>query len=263
MRSIITLLTDFGEGSPYVAQMKGIILARHPHVQLVDITHSIAPQDVRQAAIVLADVAPHFPAQTIHVCVVDPGVGTGRRLLYARIANQHLLAPDNGLLSRIAHGDAHAEMREIVASHLYRKDVSATFHGRDILAPLAAHLSQGLDPVELGPVCDKIVTLSWPTIVRESGRITGGVEWIDRFGNLITNIERALLPTDVVTQQYQISCSAHADIPLVRTYGESRPQTLVALFGSNDRLEIAINNGNAMSYLQAEVGTEVTLTWIL
>ena len=154
-------------------------------------------------------------------------------------------------------------MREINAPHLYRQNVSATFHGRDIFAPLAAHLSQGLDPVELGPVCDEIVTLSWPTIVQEPGRITGGVEWIDRFGNLITNIDRALLPTDVVAQQFRISCGAHADIPLVRTYGESQPQALVALFGSNDRLEIAINNGNAMSCLQAEVGTEVTMTWIL
>jgi hypothetical protein len=134
MRPIITLLTDFGEGSPYVAQMKGVILARHPQVQLVDITHSIAPQDVRQAAIVLADVVPAFPAETIHVCVVDPRVGTQRRLLYARMAGQHFLAPDNGLLSRIARGDANVEMREINASHLFSPkrfgDLSRSRHFR-------------------------------------------------------------------------------------------------------------------------------------
>lgn len=124
-------------------------------------------------------------------------------------------------------------------------------------------MSRGLDPNELGPVCDNVVTLSWPTIAQEPGRITSGVEWIDRFGNLITNIDRGLLPTDVVALRLHITCGGHTNIPLVRTYGEAQLQALVALFGSNDRLDIAINHGNAMSCLQAEIGTEVTLTWIL
>ena len=148
-RPLVTLTTDFGQGSPYVAQMKGVLLRLCPDAEIVDITHGISPQKVRQAAIVLADVTPWFPASTLHVAVIDPGVGTTRRLVYAEIGTQRYLAPDNGSLSRLSQGAAVQRVIALENRRYYLPEVSSTFHGRDILAPVAAHLLLGADPADL------------------------------------------------------------------------------------------------------------------
>ncbi|HPP53751.1 MAG TPA: SAM-dependent chlorinase/fluorinase, partial [Thermoguttaceae bacterium] len=149
---IITLTTDFGVESPYVAAMKGVIFSLNPAAVVVDLSHAIPPQNIRQAAIVLEEVAPYYPAGSIHVVVVDPGVGTDRALVYARIGEQHYLAPDNGVLSRLVWlGWVPEEVRRLENPRFWRHPVSRTFHGRDILAPSAAYLSLGVSPAELGP----------------------------------------------------------------------------------------------------------------
>ena len=146
--SLITLMTDFGAGSPYVAAMKGVILSINPSVTLVDLTHAIPPQDVREGALVLEDVAPYFPPGTIHVAVVDPGVGTDRAILYAEIGSQRYVAPDNGLLSRLSRNTPPSRIVRLTNPDYWLRPVSATFHGRDIMAPVAARLSLGLDPAK-------------------------------------------------------------------------------------------------------------------
>jgi S-adenosylmethionine hydrolase len=191
--SIITLTTDFGTGSPYAAAMKGVVLSIHPAATLVDITHAIRPQDIRHGALVLEDVAERFPPQTIHVAVVDPGVGTDRAIVWARIGQQQYLAPDNGLLSRLARRTPPAKIIRLENQEYWLRPVSATFHGRDIMAPAAARLSLGLEPERLGPAQKRLVELAWPEVRIAPDRIDGNVLLADSFGNLITDITAKML----------------------------------------------------------------------
>src|SRR5687768_15648786 len=190
MRPLITLTTDFGNGSPYVAQVKGAILSVGREVDLVDITHGVAPQNVREGAVVLADATPRFPAGTIHVAVVDPGVGTKRRLVYAEISQQRYLAPDNGLLTLLARRWPPTRILSLENRRYWAPQPSSTFHGRDILAPVAAHLACGIDPADLGPPTDSLLLLDVPDPIRAPGSVCGEVQYVDSFGNLITNISR-------------------------------------------------------------------------
>lgn len=265
--SIITLTTDFGEGSPYVAAMKGAILAINPTVQLVDITHTIGPQQVRQAAIVLADTTPLFPPETIHVAVVDPGVGTSRAIVYVEIGQQRFVCPDNGLLGRLLQRDSLAEHRlpskivRIVSKQFFRQPVAPTFHGRDIMAPVAAHLSLGVAPEELGPSVESLEALEWPGAVKVANRIEGEVVAVDSFGNLVTNIVRDQLegvPTDT---EVGIFCEEHETRGIFTTYADQPAMTLIALIGSNDQLELAIVDDNAAAMLGAQVGAKVEVRW--
>jgi hypothetical protein len=261
MNRIITFLTDFGDGSPYVAQMKAVVLGLNPAATLVDITHGISPQNVYHAALVLHDVTPHFPDETIHVCVVDPGVGTARTLVYARLGPQHFLAPDNGLLSLVAR---RCDVAAGIALHnpqYFRHPVSATFHGRDILAPVAAHLSLGLAPAELGPTHQLQRELAEPAVTRAAGAVTGTVVLVDHFGNLISNITRSLLPPDVPRETLRVTCGNASCAAFVNTYGQVPPQQLVALVGSSDRIEIALTCGNASIALGVTVGAPVQIAW--
>src|SRR5437762_1245299 len=171
MRSIITLTTDFGVSSPYVAQMKGVILSICRDVELVDISHAVGPQNIREGAVVLADATPRFPAGTVHVAVVDPGVGTARRIVYAEIGEQRYVAPDNGLLSRLARSERPRRMVALENADYWLPQMSQTFHGRDIMAPAAAHVAGGVDPRNLGPVRDSMLMLDWP----EAKKSTSGV----------------------------------------------------------------------------------------
>lgn len=260
-KRLITLCTDFGADSPYVAAIKGVILSINPQVTLVDVTHSIRPQDVRQGAIVLAEVCPRFPAETIHVAVVDPGVGTERRLAYARIGNQHYLAPDNGLLSRLTTRDPPSRIFSLREPAFWLKEVSATFHGRDILAPVAARISLGIDPEVLGPKLPRLVELDWPLPKLESQRLVGEVESIDHFGNLLTNITRQDLAQIARHQPLRVACGPRAGIPIVRTYEVEPRGTVVALVGSNGCLEIAVVAGSAAGELGATPGAPVVISW--
>src|SRR5262245_20407745 len=148
---LITLTTDFGSASPYVAAMKGVVLSINPHTRLLDLTHAIRPQDLRHACYFLATAVPYFPAGTIHVCVVDPGVGSERAALYAEADGQRFVGPDNGIFTGVFRKLGRPACRRLANCRFWRPGVSATFHGRDIFAPVAAHLSLGVDPAELGP----------------------------------------------------------------------------------------------------------------
>lgn len=236
---LITLTTDFSSGSPYVAAMKGVILSINPQVTIVDITHDIPPQDIRRAAIVLDDTARWFSPDTIHVAVVDPGVGTERAIVYARIGSQQFIVPDNGLLSRLA-ARTPPDMLIRLANRAYWLDaVSATFHGRDILAPVAAHLSLGLDPALLGPPLEELTPLDWPPVRITESRIEGEVLEIDSFGNLITNITADMLAGRPTDGRVCIVCNAHKTRGICRTYADQPRGTFIALVGSSGRLELA------------------------
>jgi len=259
MRPVITLTTDFGVSSPYVAQMKGEILSRNREAVIVDITHGIRPQQIVEGAIVLDDATWRFPPGTIHVAVVDPGVGTERPLLYAEIGPQRYLAPDNGLLTLVAQRQKPARFIELRERAYWAEKVSHTFHGRDILAPVAAHLSLGLSPEKLGRVVDHIVTLSLPQPRVEADYLVGHVLLADSLGNVITNIRREQVERLGPLDQIEVSCRERSIPGISRTYGERASGELVALFDSQDRLELAVVNGSAAAILTHDLGTEIVV----
>lgn len=258
---IITLTTDFGTGSPYVAAMKGVILSIDPDAEIVDLTHAIPAQDIRSGALVLEQVTPWFPPVTIHVAVIDPGVGSARRIVYAEIGEQRYIAPDNGLLSRLALHRAPDRIVALEERAFWLPQVSATFHGRDIMAPVAARLSRGLYPEQLGPRIDKLVSLTWPEVVILPRTIRGTVQSIDSFGNLITDITESMLAEVPRDESVRITCDEHETLGIYRTYSDQPPSTLVALIGSSGRLELAIVQENAAAMLGIASGTPVVVSW--
>jgi S-adenosylmethionine hydrolase len=260
--SIITLTTDFGTGSPYVAAIKGVILSINPLATIVDITHDIPPQDVRRGAVVLDDVAERFPDGTVHVVVVDPGVGTERALLFAQIGTQRYIAPDNGLLSRLARRTEPAQLIRLENDRYWLANVSATFHGRDIMAPAAAHLSRGLPPEELGPPAESLGHLDWPEVRVAAGRIEGSVLQIDSFGNLLTNIAADSLAGRPTDERTHVTIGGHETWGVFRTYGDQPQGTFIALVAaSSNCMELAVVGGNAATMLRATIGDKVTVSW--
>lgn len=259
--SIITLITDFGSGSHYTAAMKGVILSLHPAATIIDIAHDVPAQDIRRAALLLDDVADWFPPETIHVVVVDPGVGTDRAIAYARMGQQHFLAPDNGLLSRLAARRRPTTLIRLADPAYWLESVSATFHGRDIIAPVAARLALGLDPERLGPPLERLTTLDWAEASLKPTRIDGAVIEIDAFGNLITNITSDMLAGHPTDRRACVVCSIYETWGIYHTYADQPGGTLVALIGSSGRLELAIVRDNAAERLGINVGTRVTLAW--
>ncbi len=259
--NIITLTTDFGASSPYVAAMKGVMLSINPQLFLVDISHSIPPQQIAIAAGVLAETALLFPLGTIHVAVVDPGVGTSRPIIYAEIASHRFICPDNGLLSRLAERQQPTKIIHITEEKYFRLPVAPTFHGRDIMAPVSAHLSLGLEPNKLGQPHLKILNLDRPGVTRMANRIEGNVASVDSFGNLITNISREMLAGVPTDESVRVRCDEHETHSIFATYAEQPPMTLVALIGSNDHLEIAIVDDSAQLMLGIGVGAPVEVCW--
>jgi S-adenosylmethionine hydrolase len=256
---LITLTTDFGDGSPYVAAMKGVILDTNPQARLVDLSHRIPPQDVRHAAFFLRAAVPYFPAEALHVVVVDPGVGTARALLYVEVGGQRLLAPDNGCWTELAREvTGPSVVRRLADKRYWRQQVSHTFHGRDILAPVAGHLSQGLDPRLLGPLAEDWVRLALPAPVLGPNRLTGEVVFIDDFGNLISNV-----PDDALAawreRAVRITIGGHEVCHHVNTYGEAEPGTLAALVSSVGTLEVAVSHGSAAAKLGAKIGSPIVV----
>lgn len=250
---LITLTTDFGTSSPYVAALKGSLLSVCRDVELVDLTHGISPQNVRQAAVVLADVTPFFPSGTLHVVVVDPGVGTERKLIYAEIAEQKYLAPDNGVLSYLARSTPPRSIVELAERSYWRANISETFHGRDVLAPVAGHLAAGLSPTLLGPELKQFVQLAWAEPEFGSYVVRGEVLLVDSFGNLITNLLLRDLKNwsrgEVVT-----SVGGQEISGIQTTYGRAAAGELITLGDSQGRFEIAQVNGNAAHTLGVLVG---------
>jgi hypothetical protein len=253
---IVTLTTDFGTLGPYVAAMKGIVLGITPGVQLVDVSHAISPQNILEGAFVLAGIVESFPRGTVHLAVVDPGVGTDRRLIAVSLDDQWFVLPDNGLITGAARGRTRGGIWELSNPALRRSTISPTFHGRDILAPAAAHLARGGDPAELGPARDRFITLRnfEPTTAPDG--FTGEVIFRDNFGNLITNLPVEALG-DTSPGDWTLELAGTRIEGLVRTYGEQPTGTLVSLIGSSKWVEIAVVNGDASEQLSAGPGTTV------
>lgn len=259
--SIVALMTDFGTADHYVAAMRGVVLQINPKATLVDVTHEIASQDLFQAAFTLRQVLPYYPTETIFVAVVDPGVGTARRILAARYSDRIVLAPDNGLLT-LVHRDAELqEIRVVENRRLFAANLSATFHGRDIFAPVAGHLSRGMGLDHVGPVADRIEILDLSTPTRQDdGRMTGEVCLIDRFGNLITNISVVdLSAARAGNRQYEVAYKDRPIGPIRYTYADVPRGELLAMIGSSQMLEIAVNHGSAATVLSAKRGDAVRL----
>ncbi|MHB1421649.1 MAG: SAM hydrolase/SAM-dependent halogenase family protein [Gemmataceae bacterium] len=257
---LITLTTDFGSGSHYVAAAKGVLLALNPDARIVDLSHDIPAQDLRQTAFFLVSTLPYFPPETLHMVVVDPGVGGQRAILYVEFANLRLLVPDNGCWTwLLAGGRRRPRVIRVTEKRFWRSRVSATFHGRDIFAPVAANLSLGLDPRELGPIVSDWVRLDRPAPHFEANGISGEVLYIDRFGNLITNIPGEAVTLDERPKRIRVS---GVEVPrIVRTYSDAEAGTLLALVSSSEWLEVAVNRGDAARHLDARIGTEVTIEW--
>ncbi len=252
---LITLLTDFGDKDPYAGIMKGIIYGLNPAIGVIDLTHKVTPQAVREGAFLLQNACFYFPPDTIHVAVVDPGVGTERKGICIQVPELgYFIGPDNGLFSYVLDWFPGAAAREIINPRFQRAVISATFHGRDVFAPAAARLSLGEDWEEIGPLLDDRLLVRLPDLrpgwgEEADGRsITGEVVHVDHFGTLVTNIpERAFENIDreklaaaeiLIAESYRLRGFG-------RTYGEAAKGELVALFGSSGFLEIARVNGRA------------------
>ncbi|MFM7148291.1 MAG: S-adenosyl-l-methionine hydroxide adenosyltransferase family protein, partial [Gemmataceae bacterium] len=254
---MITLTTDFGTRSPFVAAMKGVILSINPEAQIQDLSHDLPPYDIRHACFFLSQCLPYFPPGTIHVVVVDPEVGTRREVLLVEMNRTMLLVPDNGcwtLLER--HAGSDLQVRRLSSRRYWRDQVSSTFHGRDILAPVAAHLSLGVSPDEMGSLTRDYRRISWPEPHLGPHSAEGQVVFVDHFGNLMTNLGRIHVGNGALRVYL-----GSDEIPQVTTYGEAKPGELVALFGSGDLIEIAEVQGNASRRLNAGVGSSVRVEW--
>ena len=276
MGAVITLTSDFGYTDAYVAEMKGVILDINPEARLIDICHTVKPQNITQAAFILSTAYRYLPKKTIHLVVVDPGVGTERRAIILRIKHGTFVAPDNGVLSYVIQeylnetvtengrysikgknkaGES-IEVVHITNPRFWRSPVSPTFHGRDIFAPVAAALSLGFPPVEFGEPQTSLEMLSLPRPEkRPGGSLVGHIIHIDNFGNLITDIRGDDLPP--ADQIDTIDVCNRFISGMVRTYAEGNG--LIALIGSSGYLELCLKGGNAASLLDAKVGDEVRL----
>lgn len=254
---LITLTTDFGRRDPYVAAMKGVIYRGCPVAQVADLTHEIAPQDVREAARFVAEAMPFFRAGTVHVIVVDPGVGTSRKPILAVAGSQVFICPDNGVLSLFLRDHPMEAAFIIENPEFTRSLVSATFHGRDIFAYTAARIAAGIDVAGVGPRADHLVTLEWAIPTWDGECLTGEVVHIDAFGNAITNIHRRDLPH---ADSFAVDVGETRLRGIHETYACAAPKALLALFGSTGHVEIAVNLGSAAACLGLQAGAEVRIT---
>lgn len=255
--ALITLTTDFGMRDPYVAAMKGVLRCHCPDAVIDDLSHDIAPQNILETALFLEGAVPWYPADTIHLVVVDPGVGTSRRPVAAGAGGHVFVAPDNGVLSLWLAAHPLDWAYQIDPKALGGNAISKTFHGRDIFAPVAARLACGHDPVTLGESVTDLQRIEIPEPeYTDDNRIAGVIIHIDRFGNCITNIHRD-------NPGAGMGCTVHIGdyiFPVHTTYGDVAPGTPLALYGSGARLEIAVNQGNAAQQFGFAQMASVTLT---
>lgn len=254
----ISLLTDFGLQDAFVGVMKAVILSIAPEVQIVDLSHQVPPQNVLHGAILLADAYRYFPSGSIHLAVVDPGVGTGRAGLAARIGEHYFVAPDNGLLTGVyEQADQYGEDIQVVRLENRRywlPNVSRTFHGRDLFAPVAAHLAAGIKLESLGPPLDQPARIPIPRPVQTEDGWRGEVLMCDAFGNLITNLSESQISAGIVRE---IRIAGEMIRKIVGTFGEGQPGELIALIDSSGRLSISVVNGSAANRLKVAPGGSV------
>jgi len=262
---VITLLTDFGRSDEYVALMKGVIISVNPYATIIDISHHIDPQDIIQAAYIIQSSYRYFPEGSVHLIVVDPGVGSDRALLALEMMGQTFLAPDNGVLTLVMdEGDIDSIVR-IDNSNYFLESVSRTFHGRDIFAPVGAHISKGLEIKKLGPPADpyNLVRLNVrKPYVSDNNELVGSIISVDRFGNLITNIDSNSLERFCETNKdnrLEIDIGENRIIGLSQSYESAELQSPLAIIGSRGCLELAVNCGSARQYFMAGRGDIVRI----
>ena len=251
--SVLSLLTDFGTQDGFIGVMKGIIWGICPEVQIADISHQIQPQNVRQGALTLSRVAPFFEDGTVHVAVVDPGVGTRRRAIAAQLGMQFCVAPDNGLLTLIIQDaeEKHLPIKfvELNNTSYWLHDITSTFHGRDIFAPVGAHLAAGVPLEKLGTIIDDPILLDFPKATKRDYGWEAHITLIDHFGNLRTD-----LLAEKIEGQAQIRVLGEKIDGMKKSYGHQKAGNLIATEDSNGYLEIAIVNGSAAKRLDAKIG---------
>jgi S-adenosyl-L-methionine hydrolase (adenosine-forming) len=253
--AIITLTTDFGLSDHYVGVMKGVILGIAPGVRIVDLCHQVNAYEIGEAAFLIAQAYRYFPKKTVHVIVVDPGVGTSRRAIVAEAAGQYFVAPDNGVLGMIFVREKH-KVRAITNDRYFHKPVSQTFHGRDIFSPVGAHLAKGVAPARLGKLIDNYLRPASAAPERTGKHVwTGMVLKIDHFGNVITNFRMS----DISGPDFDFVVGPHVVARLARNYAECRPGEVFAIEGSSGYLELSTGQGSAAKILGCATGAPVEL----
>ena len=254
---IVTLLTDFGLQDYFVAAMKGVMLSLNPELSLIDISHMIPSHDVVAAAFTLGQAYSYFPPSTIHLAVVDPGVGTARKALAASADGHYFVAPDNGILTYVLEKAEDMRIHEIAESHYFRRPISSTFHGRDVFAPVAAWISRNISLQQLGPALEKPVRLSLPKLTRVRDTLfQATILAVDKFGNLITNLRPEDLPVyrDRPSGSCKILLRQREIATFRKTYAEGKEGELFVVPGSAGYLEIVVRNGSAAALLEAGSG---------
>jgi S-adenosylmethionine hydrolase len=260
VRPIITLTTDYGTNDHLVGTLKGVILKINPDVTIVDISHDVTPYDLLDGALTIGSSYSYFPPRTIHVVVVDPGVGTERRPLLVTGETQYFIAPDNGVLSMVYEREENVLVRHANVEHYYLQPVSKTFHGRDVFAPVAAWLAKGSQASAMGDEIADYKKFAMPKPKVANGETKGVVLRIDSFGNIITNFRPEDLPaTAIETGTVQIAIGTHSVNKLVDTFAKGNPGEPFAYIGSNGFVEIGVNRGNAAKSLGVGRGSKVTL----
>jgi hypothetical protein len=258
-RPVIALLTDFGTRDHYAGTMKGVALGICPDAAFVDITHDIAPHDVLGGALELSASYKYFPAGTIFLVVVDPGVGSARRPLAAEAGGYRFVAPDNGVLTLAFRDAPPKRVVELTERRYARPTVSRTFEGRDRFAPAAAWLAKGIDLSGLGRSLSSWHMLSVPEPAVSEGQILGEVLRVDRFGNLVTNVDRRTFERFAGAGRIEIVAGTQAVDAVVGTYADAAAGAVCALFGSSDHLEVAVNGGSAAERLELGRGARITI----
>ncbi len=260
-QSIITLTTDFDLCDGYVGVMKGVIAGINPSARVIDISHKIEAHDAFQAACVINSSYAYFPSGTIHVVVVDPGVGSGRKIICLKTKDYLFLAPDNGVLSFIIEKEETASVREVTNRELFLKEISNTFHGRDIFAPVAAHLSKGHEFKGLGGRIVKTNKIDLPKPIRSpDGELTAEIIYVDSFGNLVTNINREVVDSmNVGADRLSITMGRRRINGICNSYTDVGDNEALAIFGSSGYLELSINRGRAGDVLKLKKGDKLVL----
>jgi S-adenosylmethionine hydrolase len=257
---IITLTTDFGLRDPYAAEMKAAIIGICPTATIIDVTHEIDKFNIRMGAYVLASAAPYFPKDTIHVAVVDPGVGTKRRAILIKTKQSFFVGPDNGLLLLAAERQGIECVYESTNLRFMLPKVSSTFHGRDVFAPAAAHLANGAKPGEFGPEIRDVEKPSFAKAAERNGSLVGEVLHVDGFGNIITNITAEELARRGVRDWLKITLpTAQMRLRFCKAYGENKPREPLALIGSHGYLELSVNQGSAFERFGLKPGDRVAV----
>lgn len=257
--SIITLTSDFGTKDTYVGVMKGVILSISPSSNIIDLTHEIPAQNVAVGAWQISKAYSYFPSETIHLVVVDPGVGSDRRAVISLINNHTFVCPDNGLLSIISKESPMGNSVAIENDSYFLPHISNTFHGRDIFAPVAAYLAKGIPMSEFGPSVDNLHKINFSHINSDNSQIEGQIIWIDNFGNAVTNISQQSINQILPNLELQISFSNQKIFGLCSAYNQAKIGEAIAIIGSSEHLEISVNQGSAQQLYGLSIGDFVSV----